>query len=167
LLHPYPLNVDLHHEGTIKIRGEVIVSTIALEKLMDEVIARYFCRGEKKTALLEIVIAERMEFMKKADCVCEILTRFCNKHQKVFKTEFPKFLAEFQDIAKDRNRFAHQFDMPLQREEIKKLYVIVFMSFKNGIKRQGLTYKQVKAIIGRIEKWTATLDAYLKSYEEK
>ena len=48
---------DAHYDSTNRIRGEVIVSTISLEKLMDEVIARYFCPNkEKRTELLEIVV---------------------------------------------------------------------------------------------------------------
>ena len=135
------------------IRGSIIRKTILLERSMDSFIACHFSpTGEKVWELLDILISERMDFSEKAAAFVQLLKKECN-NQKTFEKNYPKINANFQDIAKARNDFAHKLSLNPRKEDLRK-YVIILREFKN--KKNDIYYskEEIETILLRISTYT-------------
>ncbi len=136
-------------------RGVIISQTIQLERLIDEFIARYFIPGsKKKLELMELLISDRMSFNDKADVFIHLLKKKCEILGKDFKAEFPRIAKDFQEIAKDRNRFAHDMSaLPSSEDEYYQASIIL-VPFKNGAQKKLYYAKDISIITERLTKYT-------------
>lgn len=134
------------------VRGTVIGYTIALERTMDSFIGSYFLNAkDKKAELIELIIADRMQFSYKVEVIAQILKKNF-KDDKEFSKAFPKFNDELAKIGEVRNLFAHNMSL-MPREEDYGVNEIVFLKYKNKAIKIAFTESEIKEITDRITKY--------------
>jgi len=98
-------------------RGTIINHTIDLELGLEEYIAHHICANdEKRLDTLQMLLStEKVTFGSKTDTFIQILKKK-SASKKEFEKEFPAITSDLQNIAKIRNRFAHDI-MPTDKPE--------------------------------------------------
>lgn len=142
----------------MNIRGFFITDTIAIERLIDDYIARYFCKTRKvQKELLELFLStERIPFDMKRQAF-KILTK--KKHpdfEKTYKDFFP-FLA---NIMEQRNIFAHYL-LDMTKEGLKRYPdEIGFIKYKNETTTIWYNNKQ---LLEHVKKHTYCLNIIIEA----
>lgn len=125
-------------------RGVIINQTIMLERIIDDIIANYFCgQTKKKIELLELIIStNRMIFENKI----QVLKFILKNNNIAFLTENEKAFSEILNlIIPERNIFAHYW---LETSKKLSTYIkeqkTVFIKFKDTT--DFVEYDEIKFI---------------------
>lgn len=132
-------------------RGVILNETIMLERLIDEIIAHYFCGlSTKKQELMELIICtNRMIFENKI----QVLKVLLERHKPDFLKSNPTAINDItQKIIPERNIFAHYWlvtssDMP----DFLAKNQTVFIKFKNTTEHiyyDDFSFSEVMTVIG-------------------
>ena len=145
-------------------RGWVINYTILLERIMDDFMAIAFSdTQEKKIDLLETLISEGMSYNSKVNVVLRLVKRHL-PDDKQREIRFPGLRKNLQDIAAERNKFAHELlYINLSIEQFKK-FEICLVSFKNLDKVECFVLRDITGIVERIQKYIDILDELRREF---
>jgi hypothetical protein len=130
------------------IRGAIIQNCIIVERVLDEFLSGYFCKGDLKEELMTFLLCtERINFRGKADIFKLIIDKKENKERFAkFKKENPNIHKDINDyVIEERNIFAHYlfdstdgYNERYQNE--KKIRFIKFKVSKDNPDIQYLEY---------------------------
>jgi len=140
-----------------RMRGAIISHTILLERNMDLFICRYFCPTEIKVfELMELLVSERVEFMKKTQTFVQILRKECNKNGEDFNKTYPRISKDLQEICETRNDFAHKLLITPIKSDIGK-HVVILKKFKDDTEILSYTEQQIDDYLAKIEKYSVMI----------
>lgn len=137
-----------------RIRGAIISHTVLLERNMDLFICRYFCSTEAKVfELMELLVSERTDFMRKTETFRQILQKECKLSGQDFNKKYPGIKTDLQKICETRNDFAHKLLVTPIKSDIGK-HDIVLKKFKDESQIIPYTASQIDEFLAKIEKYS-------------
>lgn len=146
--------VNAYQHNADRTRGCIIYHTILLERIMDVIIARHFFATDvlKNHELKELLIADRMEFSKKAEVFMFLLAKECEFKKTDFNQTYPRIKQDFVEIGEDRNRFAHNLSLMPPTAELKNSE-IVLLKWKNKAEHKVYTIDNINEIMQKLNKY--------------
>lgn len=141
-------------------RGVILNEVVMLERIVDEILANYFCgTTPKKQEMMELIICtNRMIFENKI----QVLKVLLEKHKPDFLKDNPTIIKDITDkIIPERNIFAHYWLVTTRElSDFISKNQIVFIKFKNTTEYVYYDDKKFKTICGLIGKTIRTLIAF-------
>ena len=139
-------------------RGLVINHTILLERIMDECIAGYFFKNsDTRTELIEVLISsETLTYSSKVNLFVRLLKKIYTP--EVFIKKYVGMAKELQEIATDRNKFAHQIivlDLTIEDFHKTAICLVDFKEMKTG---NFYSPDKIKEIIDKVRKYVKIID---------
>ena len=154
---------QVYFETAAKMRGHVLNRVITLETIMGVFLARHFCKTPKlQRQILETIFATlKITFDNKRDAINAIITT----DYKFFLLKYPKFNSNLQEIAKQRNIFAHYplYENGKGLEFFEKNEIVTFYKFKNSTDFEAYTEKSINEFLKMVNNTTEALLDLLKS----
>ncbi len=136
-------------------RGEIIARVVYLERIMDAIIANYFCDNDNKIDEIRMLIlsTERITYENKR----QVLKWIYEKHQSDIFKSHPKIFKDMQEIGEFRNVLAHNhldIDVFLKNELDGKT---IIHKYKNKKYVVEITEPVFKEWVAKILKYTHAL----------
>jgi hypothetical protein len=94
-----------HVEASVLLRGMFINEVILLEKIIDNWLAKYFCKNKKRQKeMFELILChDRLTYSSKV----QVFIFLVQNHCKQFQNEHPAFAKDLAEIGEKRNMLAH------------------------------------------------------------
>lgn len=129
------VNFILEKDKELKrLRGEIIEKVVYLEKLMNYIIASYFCKEQTKQIFMEHVLEkEHFTFSEK----CKLFHELQIHKPSQLKNKYNGYSGKLMKINEIRNAFAHGF-LQHEKEGVNIWYT------KNGTKKVKVNVLKTK-----------------------